>query len=306
MSDYRPPQENSPYPDDGQVYPSSNQQPQVPGTPPGTPPQQPGEVEAKPSRLGLIAMITAIVGFIFGVIPGAFVIGWVLLPVAFVLSLVAMFKPGKKTQATVALILSIVGTIVSVIVFVAVLGKVVDDAFTEAGFNSSSEAELVETDSDGAVETDQEADEADSEAGTPEGTRENPFAIGDVVTDGDWTIVVNSVERDATDEVVAASPANEAPEAGEEYLLVNLTATYVGDEKGNTMEVTVAFVDDGGEVYRISDAFVVAPDPSFGLDELYTDASATGNTVFVIPDGAEGLIRISPGLFADDFFVSFD
>ena len=99
--------------------------------PQGTPPQ-PAEKPAK-NVLGLVALIVAVVGFIFACIPGAFILGWVLLPVAFVLGIVAVCLRGKaKWQGITAIIVSVVGTIVAFIVFFAVLaiavGQAVDDA----------------------------------------------------------------------------------------------------------------------------------------------------------------------------------
>lgn len=73
------------------------------------PPQQPKKNQS--NILGLIALITAVIGFIFACIPGALIIGWILLPVAFILGLVSLFLQGKsKWMGITALILSIVGT----------------------------------------------------------------------------------------------------------------------------------------------------------------------------------------------------
>jgi len=83
---------------------------------------------AKPHVLGVIALVAAVVGFVFACIPGALIVGWVLLPIAFILSLVALFQSGRKWPAITGLILSIVGTIVGVIVFLVAVADAVDDA----------------------------------------------------------------------------------------------------------------------------------------------------------------------------------
>src|SRR5690625_5883400 len=57
------------------------------GTPP--PPQKNG--------IGLAALIVAIVGFLFACIPGALIIGWVLLPVAFILSIVGLTRSDRTS-----------------------------------------------------------------------------------------------------------------------------------------------------------------------------------------------------------------
>lgn len=41
-------------------------------------------------------MIIAIVGFIFACIPGALIVGWLLLPIAFILGIVAVFLKGGE------------------------------------------------------------------------------------------------------------------------------------------------------------------------------------------------------------------
>lgn len=48
------------------------------------------------NTLGLVALIVAVVGFIFACIPGALIIGWVLLPIAFILAIVALVLKGKS------------------------------------------------------------------------------------------------------------------------------------------------------------------------------------------------------------------
>ena len=71
-------------------------------------------------------------GFVFACIPGALIVGWVLLPIAFVLSLVALFLAGAKWPAITGLIIAITGTIVGVVVFFVVVSDAFDDAFDEA------------------------------------------------------------------------------------------------------------------------------------------------------------------------------
>jgi hypothetical protein len=85
----------------------------------------------KPHVLGIIALAVATVGFIFACIPGALIVGWVLLPIAFVLSIVALFLKGAKWPAITGLIVSIVGTIVGVVVFITVVSTSFTDAFEE-------------------------------------------------------------------------------------------------------------------------------------------------------------------------------
>src|SRR5690625_5746091 len=92
----------------------------------------PAEQHKTRNTVGLIALITAIVGAVFAVIPGALIIGWILLPIAFILSIVSLFlKNQKRGQGIAALIISVIGTVIGVIVFFAVVTTAVDEAFNE-------------------------------------------------------------------------------------------------------------------------------------------------------------------------------
>jgi Protein of unknown function (DUF2510) len=98
----------------------------------------------KPHVLGIIALIVAAIGFVFACIPGALIVGWVLLPIAFVLSIVALFLKGKKWPAITGLIVSIVGTIVGVVVFFAVVSNSFGEAFEELDGVIASASEAAE------------------------------------------------------------------------------------------------------------------------------------------------------------------
>lgn len=86
---------------------------------------------AKPHVLAIIALVTAIVGFVFACVPGALIVGWVLLPIAFVLSIVALFLRGKKWPAIVGLVVAVVGTVVGFVVFFVIIANAARDAFKD-------------------------------------------------------------------------------------------------------------------------------------------------------------------------------
>lgn len=101
------------------------------------PPQPPADAAAsapkKKNVVALVAMIVAIVGFLFACIPGAAIVGWILLPIAFVLSIVSLFLKGdRKWMGVVGLIVSIVGTIVGFVVFFAVVANAASEAFSDS------------------------------------------------------------------------------------------------------------------------------------------------------------------------------
>lgn len=114
---------------------------------------------AKPHVLGIIALAVAAVGFIFACIPGALIVGWVLLPIAFVLSIVALFLKSRKWPAITGLIVSIVGTIVGVVVFFTVVTTSFGEAFDELDGAIAEASEAAEE----LPEVDEPAEEAEPE-----------------------------------------------------------------------------------------------------------------------------------------------
>lgn len=253
---------------------------------------------AKNSTLGLVALITAAVGAVFACIPGAMIVGWVLLPIAFILALVSLFQKGKKTFGVVALILSIVGTIIGVIVFMTVVSGAVNDAL------GGSEVAIAQS----VDETEQEAGDEDTGTNEPEadaavGTRDNPVALGTLLETDKWAVTIDSVNLDGNQAVADANEFNDPPADGHKYIVVQLTATNRAAEPAYDSEVQVAFVSDSGEVFNSFDAMAVAPEPMFGLNELYEGGSSTGNLVIQVPVDGAGLLRVTPGLLADEVFV---
>jgi hypothetical protein len=95
--------------------------------------------------LGFVALGSAVVGFIFACIPGALIVGWILLPIGFILGIVSVFLAKRaKWPGITAIVLSVVGTIVGIVVFFALAAGAVSDAFDETvtdGVGSSGQSE---------------------------------------------------------------------------------------------------------------------------------------------------------------------
>ncbi|GAA4475384.1 hypothetical protein GCM10023190_10790 [Enteractinococcus fodinae] len=259
------------------------------------------------NTVGLIALITAIVGAVFAVIPGAVIIGWILLPIAFVLSIISLFmKDQKRGQGIAALIISIVGTVIGFIVFFAVVATSVDEAF--------SEDVEIQSPADGATEADTESDEdasTDSEEhdapSGEEGTRDNPLALGTTVESGDWEVTVNGVDLDATDAIMSENSFNEQPADGNVYVMADVTTTYIGsDPEGETPYISIEYVSSGGNSFASHDAMVVTPNDFDSFETLYEGASTSGNIAMEVPqeDLEAGTLRVSPGLFGDAVFYA--
>lgn len=287
-----------------QTSPLQSQQP--PLTPPNgglaveTGAPRPRKPKKQSNVVGLIALIASAVGFIFACMPGALIVGWVLLPIAFVLAIVSLFFKRKvKWTGITALIVSIVGTIVGFVVFSSVVATSFDNAF-------GSGETTVAPPSGGAGAKDQAAAKEDSAAKA--GTRENPYPIGSVIKSDDWQVVINSVKLAATDAVVVANQFNDPPAKGSQYILVNYSATYIGDDaNGQTPAfVSVDYVTANGTTVNRFDKIVVAPKAFDSSSTLYKGGTATGNIAVEVPTAtaAKGVLAIRPGMVADKVFVA--
>jgi hypothetical protein len=268
-------------------------------SPPKTLPPEPTKAKKQRNVVGLIALIAGVLGFIFACIPGALIIGWILLPIAFVLAIVSLFfKDKAKGMGITALILSIVGTIVGFIVFFAVVATSVDNAF------GSGDTKVAAPSSNAAGN----AGATENKPAAQAGTRENPSPIGSVVESKDWRVVVNSVTLAASDAVVAANQFNKPPTAGSEYILVNYSATYIGDEANGQMPafVSVDYVTADGKTVNRLDNSAVAPEAIDTMSTLYKGGTATGNIAIQVPTATagQGVLAVRPGMLADKVFVA--
>jgi hypothetical protein len=279
-----------------QPYPSPLTQPAF-GAPTQTLPPQPMKTKKPRNVLGLIALITAVLGFIFACVPGALIVGWILLPIAFILALVSLFLKDKpKGMGITALILSVVGTIVGVVVFLSVVSTSFDNAF---GSGDTTVAQP-SNNAPGAAEN--------NTAAAATGTRENPHPIGSVIESDDWRVVINSVTLAATDAVIAANQFNDQPGAGSEYILVNYSTTYIGDDSNGQMPafVSVEYVTADGTTVNTFDKLATAPEAIDTTGTLYTNATSTGNIAFAVPTATagQGVLAVRPGMLGDKVFVA--
>ncbi len=280
---------------------SDQQQASAPN-PPAYDPQPPmfAPPVNKPAKntLGLIALIVAAVGFIFGCIPGALVIGWILLPIAFILGIVSVCLRGKvKWQGITAIVLSVVGTIVAFIVFFVVAATAFSNAVDDATGGKTTVTEQQAPDDDAASE-----DAPASEVGT----RETPIPLGTAFSNDDWTVVINSVTQNAGEQINAANGYPQDADPGTEFLLINYTVTYTGDDADGQYPamVQIEYVTAAGVTVNLFDKFVIAPDAINSTSVLYSGATVTGNTAIQVPSPVDGVLAVTPGVLADKVFVA--
>ncbi|MCY1657985.1 hypothetical protein OVA21_12405 [Dietzia sp. SL131] len=124
----------------------------------------PGPVTQR-NTLGMVALGLAGLGILLACVPGIMPLGWIVLLIAFVLSLVAVTSTHRRPGVAIAGIgASLVGVLVASIAFVVATGISPTSAV-------SGDDEVIAS------------GEADGSSAT--GSRENPAAPGDTVTVGD-------------------------------------------------------------------------------------------------------------------------
>lgn len=253
-------------------------------------PPMPEQPVKQKNTVGLIAVITAVVGFVFACIPGALIVGWILLPIALILGIVGLCQSGKvKGTSIAAVIVAIVGTIVGFVVFFTMVTDAVDEAFSESDLSAA------EPNSGGDALT-----SGDGQGAT--GSRDNPLPIGATVVNDDWNIVLGT-PREAGIEVSAENQFNDPPKPGMEFWIVPVTATYTGDDTGTAwVDLTIKFVGSDNKAY--SDRCGVIPDSLDDVDQVYPGGIAEGNTCVAVPAGADGLWSVSAGFTGKPSFFT--
>lgn len=243
--------------------------------------------------LGLISIILAIVGFALAIIPLLGVVGWPLLIAALVLAIIGLTRKGQSKGSSIA------GLVVSVVAMIA--APIIALGIFVGSVNESNTPE-VNTDTSDTSDTSKKADgdDATEPAGADVGTRANPAPLGSEIVGDDWTVVINSV-------TFGAAVKHGTADEGHEFVLVNLSATYTGDDANGEsplMDVDVDIVTADGTTGPLTIALV---DNAFPwTDDLFTGGTATGDEVLSIPsDKQEGaVLAVTTGLFGDKVFVA--
>lgn len=259
---------------------------------------------SRTNPLGIIVLVTSVIGFIFCCIPGAFIIGWILIPIALILGIVSLFlKDKSKWMGVSAVVISIVGTVVGFSVFFFALAGSLEDSFSKSdvSVNQSTEG----SGSSGG------SSDGDSAGGSGEpGTRGNPHPLGAELESDDWRVVVNSVDFQATEKILAENEFNDPPESGNEYIMVNYSATYIGDDPdgSHAWMIGIDYVTPENTTVTSYDSSVVIPDSIHESNALYTNGVATGNIVFEVPSDSarDGVLAVQPDFLGDKVFVALE
>ncbi|MCH8565435.1 hypothetical protein LTH96_06835 [Nesterenkonia sp. LB17] len=293
-------------------YPQNPQQPQQYDQH-----QQYPAAQAPPESkgIGIAAMVLGIIAIVFAFIPVIGLITFILGPLAVILGVVAIVKRRGRGQGIAGAITGAIGTVIAIIglVFAGAFLSAFDDEMQQMEEESQDvdpdddeEVAELEEDIQGEQEDLAEEREEPEAAGTDgdEGTRDNPLPLGESVSHEDWEVTINSVSPNADDAIAAENEFNDPAPEGQSYMLVNMTATYLGDDSDSPMMAAeLAYVTGTGETISDYDFAVVAPDAFDSLVELYNGGSETGNVALAVPNDDDGTLRVRVGFFdTQDFF----
>ncbi|MEL7975771.1 DUF4190 domain-containing protein [Isoptericola sp. F-RaC21] len=277
-----------------QPYPGGPGYPQQPMY--AQPGMMPQPIPRRGNAMAITGFVIAVVALLLCFIPIINNFAFFLALVGLVFGIIGLVKTRKgaahKGIAIAGVILSVLsgaGVLVSQTIYGNALDSLSDDL--EASASDPLAGADSASDSDGSADS---VDDAEA------GTRANPYAFSQKVSNDDWTVKLGK-PHEATDKVLAENPYNEKPGKGMEYWMVPVSATYTGSETGlPMMDITVRFVGDDAKTY--SDRCGVIPNDLADEGELYEGGHVDGNVCVAVPQGADGEWTLTAGIFNDPVF----
>lgn len=123
-----------------------------------------------------------------------------------------------------------------------------------------------------------------SEGAPMESSRTAPLPMGTTAQVGDYEVTVLSATPNAYDAIMAENQFNEQPAANNQFFMVRVSVTYVGNETGMpSVDLNFQAVGDANIGYTTYNNFCgVIPDDSMVLSELFPGGSAEFNVCWEI------------------------
>lgn len=248
--------------------------------------------------LGLASLILGILAFVGAFIPFINYGSGLIAVIGIVLGAIALSRKGKPKKAAVA------GVATSAVALILSIALAV---IYTAGFVAAVDSALPHTEKK-IVVGDAAAAEPAGEAAAEVGTRESPAALGTTMETTiagapQYEVTLGASTLDANALVAGANQFNEPAPAGFQFAVVPVTVTYRGAETGTPwVDLQIEFVSAAGTTHTSADTLAVGPAPTMmDINELYPDASGTGNVVIAVPtaDIEKGTWAVS-GLFSGD------
>lgn len=159
---------------------------------------------------------------------------------------------------------------------------------SEPAEEESSEPAEDESSEPAEEDSSEPADEKPTGGGSGgEGTRDNPYGVGDTFTlddgaDGKVEVTIGEVNWDATDAVMKANEFNEKPGDGETYILVPITVTYSGPESFSPLVgLSVEYVSGKGNSFSFGGA--LTENSSIDVGTLYDGGNGSWEEAAIVP-----------------------
>jgi hypothetical protein len=254
------------------------------GVPAGPPPK-------KGAGLAIASMVLGIVALLLSWVPIINNAAAVLALVGLGLGIPAIVRGRRGTDGGTGL--AITGLVTSVLALVLVVVtqlffiKVIDEV--DRSIQQSTE------DAEAAAPEPADPSESEAIATTPD-----VVPLGVPAQVGDYQVTVDAVELDGNATVAGANEFNEPP-AGQ-YVVVQLTATYVGAEEGNPgWDLTAVFHGTDGRQYSDTECSAVLPDDGMDAPTLNSGGSDTFQFCMDVAPAA-----IASGQLSVEPTVSFD
>jgi hypothetical protein len=114
------------------------------------------------------------------------------------------------------------------------------------------------------------------------------------VTNG-WTVTAQGYDADATGAVMAANEFNAAPPAGQRYITIRLSATFVGRadaQKSTVSDLSLRAVGAKGVAYNSYDCSASLATPLETFTDVFTGATVEGDVCFLIDDSDAESLRL--------------
>jgi hypothetical protein len=263
------------------------------GPPAGPPPYTPPPT-TKGAGLAIASMVLGIIALLLSWVPIVNNLAAILAVVGLGLGIPALIRARRGTAGGTGL--AITGLVTSVLAIVIVIATQI--LFVKA------------LDEVGAA-----LDEsiADSEAAADPGAGEEPAPASETVPlgvpaqVGDYEVTVDSVELNGNATVAGANDFNEPPTG--QYLIAQLSVTYVGDEEGMPgWDLTAVFHGSDSRQYSDSDCAAVLPDDAMNAATLNSGGSDTFQFCMDVPPAAieGGQLSIEPTMsFSSDEAVFY-
>ncbi|MFC9934336.1 DUF4352 domain-containing protein [Glutamicibacter sp. NPDC127525] len=259
---------------------------QNPVDPNMVPPAPPAKSSAG-KGLGIAALVVAIVALALCWVPivnnFAAVLGFIALVLGIVSLIVASKRRGSKGLGVASSIIAIVA-IVLVFATQAAYVKAIDEVA-----NGIADA------SDGEVAAPAEIiEQAEDET--------QVLALGQAAAVGEYSVNVSAVNLDAGAQIAKANEFNQ--EAEGQYVLVDLSVVYNGEEEGDAwLDLNPELVGSDASIYSTSSATAITAKPGMDVPTLAKGGKGSYQVVFDVPAEAvaDAKIRMSETLsFTDD------